>query len=260
MNSHFLPKVIKWTCFRTHSVYTSSQSWNLSRVRSSHSDSPQGAPSSDSEVKICNGVQNPVHEGLRVTIPTALTLTRVAAIPVLVTGWYWSSSWSTGLCTTVFIAAALTDWLDGYLARKLNQFSAFGAFLDPVADKLMVATVLILLSTQPIACGPLTGNHWLVPCATLAIIGREITMSALREWAAALGPKARGAVAVSSWGKWKTACQMISLTLLLSIREGGTGLLAVVGGVAGPILLCMACFLTLWSLYLYIRQLWPYMT
>eukprot|EP00878_Enallax_costatus_P035862 GHUV01040103.1.p1 GENE.GHUV01040103.1~~GHUV01040103.1.p1 ORF type:complete len:221 (+),score=63.82 GHUV01040103.1:233-895(+) len=102
------------------------------------------------------------------TLPTVLTLARVAAIPALIAAWFWSdpaaSSWVTGL----FVAASVTDWLDGYLARKLNAHSSFGAFLDPVADKLMVATVLVLLSTQPLAAGPLAGNAWVMPVVTLS--------------------------------------------------------------------------------------------
>jgi len=135
------------------------------------------------------------------TLPTILTLLRVAAIPALIAVWFWSSPQAPAVCTSLFVAASLTDWLDGYLARKMNCASAFGAFLDPVADKLMVAAVLVLLSTQPIAAGPMAGNAWLLPVLTLVIIGREITMSALREWAATLGPSARAAVAVNAWGK-----------------------------------------------------------
>mmetsp|Transcript_22700 Transcript_22700/g.40193 ORF Transcript_22700/g.40193 Transcript_22700/m.40193 type:complete len:236 (-) Transcript_22700:11-718(-) len=106
----------------------------------------------------------------RINIPTMLTLARIAAIPVLISGWFWPSSLSAPLVTGIFIIASFTDWLDGYLARKLNQQSAFGAFLDPVADKLMVATVLILLGTQPIAGGVLAGNDWLFSVCSLAII------------------------------------------------------------------------------------------
>eukprot|EP00879_Flechtneria_rotunda_P027816 GHRR01029818.1.p1 GENE.GHRR01029818.1~~GHRR01029818.1.p1 ORF type:complete len:325 (+),score=94.82 GHRR01029818.1:358-1332(+) len=160
-------------------------------------------------------------ESTVLTVPTILTLARVAAIPALIAAWFWPDPAATALVTGLFIAASVTDWLDGYLARKLNAYSAFGAFLDPVADKLMVATVLVLLCTQPLTAGPLAGNSWAVPVATLTptvshpvvllsavIIGREITMSALREWAATLGPAARAAVAVNSLGKWKTATQV----------------------------------------------------
>lgn len=195
----------------------------------------------------------------QLTIPTILTLGRVAAIPLLIGCWFWQSPIAPGACTAIFIAAAITDWLDGYLARKLNAGSAFGAFLDPVADKLMVATVLVLLSTTPIPVGPLAGNAWLLPVLSLAIIGREITMSALREWAAALGPEARSAVAVSALGKWKTAAQMVSLTLLLAARAGGVSWLVDASGLLGPPLLGVAAYLTVHSLALYMRGLWPFM-
>lgn len=192
------------------------------------------------------------------TLPTILTLARVAAIPALIAVWYWGSVYSAATCTAVFAVASLTDWLDGYLARKLGAYSAFGAFLDPVADKLMVAAVLILLCTQPIPAGPLAGNAWLIPVMTLAIIGREITMSALREWAATAGPEARQAVAVNSWGKWKTAAQMASLTLLLLCKDGGEGTLVQVAATTGPALLVVASWLTVHSLAIYMRGLWKH--
>ncbi|GAB4820039.1 hypothetical protein N2152v2_007085 [Parachlorella kessleri] len=199
------------------------------------------------------------------TLPTILTLLRVAAIPALVWVWYSSAPWAPLACTALFVGASLTDFLDGYLARKLNVASAFGAFLDPVADKLMVATVLILLSTRPVPAGVAAGSTWLLPCLTCAIIGREITMSALREWAAALGPEAHKAVAVSWMGKWKTACQMVSVTLLLAAQQAGAGGLASLGtagraaGAAGVPLLALATLLTVWSLCDYFVGLWRFM-
>ncbi|KAJ9510785.1 hypothetical protein QJQ45_027586 [Haematococcus lacustris] len=193
------------------------------------------------------------------TIPTLLTISRVVVIPFVVAAWYWSSPWSTSIVTLLFVLAALTDWLDGYLARKLNASSEFGAFLDPVADKLMVAAVLVLLSTQPLTAGPLTGNHWMLPVCTLVILGREISMSALREWAAGMGGEARNAVAVNSLGKWKTATQMASLTLLLATRDGGTTSFAVYGVSLGAGLLVVATYLTAHSLVAYSRSLWRFM-
>lgn len=194
-------------------------------------------------------------------LPTNLTILRVLAIPVLIWGFYWQSAAAPALCTAVFIVAALTDFLDGYLARKMNASTPFGAFLDPVADKLMVAAVLILLSTKPIPVGPFAGDHLLVPLSALAIIGREITMSALREWAAALGEKAHKAVAVNNLGKWKTATQMVSLTMLLYISGGATGnIVASASAVAGPSLLIVATLLTVWSLVVYFKGLWPFLT
>ncbi|GIL72396.1 hypothetical protein Vretifemale_2763 [Volvox reticuliferus] len=194
-----------------------------------------------------------------ITLPTMLTIGRVVAIPVLIAAWYWNSPYSAIASTAVFALASLTDWLDGYLARKMKAFSPFGAFLDPVADKLMVAAVLVLLCTKPIAVGPLAGNDWLVPVCTLAIIGREITMSALREWAASAGPEARQAVAVNAWGKWKTASQMASLTLLLLCKDGGVGAGLEAASTAGVGLLLMASWLTVQSLVIYMRGLWRFM-
>jgi CDP-diacylglycerol---glycerol-3-phosphate 3-phosphatidyltransferase len=201
------------------------------------------------------------------TLPTILTLARVAAIPSLIYIWFLPDSSLT--CTLIFLAAAITDFLDGYLARKMKITSAFGAFLDPVADKLMVATVLILLSTRALplittltggVAAMLSGNTWLMPVMTCLIIGREITMSALREWAAALGPQAHSAVAVSWMGKWKTATQMIALTALLlahsGVNCGGVGDVAAFGGV---IFLFIASVLTVWSLFGYFAGLWKFM-
>jgi CDP-diacylglycerol--glycerol-3-phosphate 3-phosphatidyltransferase len=193
------------------------------------------------------------------TIPTVLTLLRVAAVPALTAVWYSHSSSAAALCCAIFVVAGLTDFLDGYLARAMGTVSAFGAFLDPVADKLMVATALILLCTQPIASGPWQGNAWLIPILTSAIIGREIAMSALREWAAASSPEAYKAVAVSSWGKWKTATQMVSISLLLLTSQGLPSGVPTLVASAGIPLLCIAASLTLWSLAEYMRALWPYM-
>ena len=139
------------------------------------------------------------------SLPNILTLARIAMIPVFVVMFYLPVSWSNVACAGIFGLAALTDWLDGYLARKWQQTSAFGAFLDPVADKLMVATALILLVEQEPS--PILA----IPAAV--IIGREITVSALREWMAELGERAQ--VAVNSLGKFKTIAQMIALLLLL---------------------------------------------
>jgi cardiolipin synthase (CMP-forming) len=141
-------------------------------------------------------------------IPNLLTWLRILLIPLFVGIFYFEKSWVSApnqnlVATIIFTAAAITDWLDGWLARKLNQTSAFGAFLDPVADKLMVAAALIVLVE-------LTRVHAIV---ALIIIGREITISALREWMAQIGE--RRSVAVSMLGKVKTASQMIAIPLLL---------------------------------------------
>lgn len=168
---------------------------------------------------------------------------RILLVPVFVGVFYLPVPWANVACTTLFAIAALTDLLDGYLARRLKQISAFGAFLDPVADKLMVAAALVLL-VQAI---PTPG----VAIAAVIIIGREITISALREWMAQLGN--RTTVAVSMVGKLKTTAQMAALLLLL-YREplGGFPTLA-----AGLGLLFIAAALTLWSMFHYLFAAWP---
>ena len=141
-------------------------------------------------------------------LPNLLTWLRILLIPLFVGIFYFDKSWVSGpnqnlVATVIFTAAAITDWLDGWLARKLNQTSAFGAFLDPVADKVMVAAALIVLVE-------LSRVHAIV---ALIIIGREITISALREWMAQIGETR--SVAVSMLGKVKTASQMLAIPLLL---------------------------------------------
>lgn len=176
-------------------------------------------------------------------LPTLLTLLRIALIPVFVGVFFMSFQGVNVLCTALFGLAALTDWLDGYLARRLNQTSAFGAFLDPVADKLMVATALVLL-VQAIPTP-------LMAVAAAIIIGREIAISALREWMAQIG--SHGRVAVSRVGKFKTTVQMIAVLLLLyreplwvfPTLELGLGLLVI------------AAALTLWSMAHYLMAAWP---
>ena len=177
------------------------------------------------------------------TIPNSLSLLRIALIPCFVVLFYLPGVWSNIAAAAVFAFAALTDWLDGYLARRLQQISKLGAFLDPVADKLLVAVVLILLLQKD-------PQVWLaLPVAV--ITGREITISALREWMAELG--ARQKVAVSSIGKVKTVCQMIAI-VLMTIRAPLWGLPLYSLGV---IALYVATAATLWSMYLYLRAAWP---
>jgi CDP-diacylglycerol--glycerol-3-phosphate 3-phosphatidyltransferase/cardiolipin synthase len=141
-------------------------------------------------------------------LPNLLTWLRIMLIPLFVGIFYFKESWVSEpnqnlVATVIFTAAAITDWLDGWLARKLNQTSAFGAFLDPVADKLMVAAALITLVQLERVDGIIA----------LIIIGREITISALREWMAQIG--AGKSVAVSFLGKIKTVSQMVAIPLLL---------------------------------------------
>jgi CDP-diacylglycerol--glycerol-3-phosphate 3-phosphatidyltransferase/cardiolipin synthase len=176
--------------------------------------------------------------------PNLLTLLRIVLIPVFVGIFYIPAPWARFACALVFSIAAITDWLDGYLARRLGQTSPLGAFLDPVADKLMVAVALVLLvQADPRAALAL-------PAAV--IIGREITVSALREWMAELG--ARAQVAVSMVGKFKTTVQMIAIILLILIDTE-----SVVYGL-GMFLLYVAAVLTLWSMLLYLRAAWPSLT
>ena len=164
-------------------------------------------------------------------------------IPVFVIVFYMPVSWNYLAACVIFVLAAITDGLDGYYARKLGQISALGAFLDPVADKLMVAVVLVLLvQDEPSICLS-------IPAAI--IIGREITISALREWMAELGDSNK--VAVSGYGKLKTICQMVALGFLIFHNP----LFGIPIYTIGMVLLYIASILTLWSMFIYLRAAWP---
>ncbi len=187
---------------------------------------------------------------MTLNLPNILTLLRIALIPVLV-GIYWLDwRWIHVAVTAVFVLAAITDWLDGWLARKLDQMSAFGAFLDPVADKLMVATALVLVATDERVMNYVFDRRIFVIMVAV-IIGREIVVSALREWMAELGKRA--SVAVSFVGKFKTTAQMIAISLLL-YREDLFGIPILL---IGELLLIVAAGLTLWSMWIYLRAAWP---
>ena len=177
------------------------------------------------------------------SLPNLLTILRILLIPVLVLFFYLPVSWGVLAATLVFMLAGFTDWLDGYLARRLQQTSAFGAFLDPVADKLMVATALVLI----VQVDP---QIWIALPAAV-IIGREIAISALREWMAELG--ARANVAVSEIGKFKTAAQMLAIVLLLYQHDLGP----IPVYTTGVVLLYVAVVLTLWSMVIYLKAAWP---
>ncbi|KAG6546846.1 hypothetical protein Mapa_011699 [Marchantia paleacea] len=192
------------------------------------------------------------------TLPTILTLARVAAVPAILAVFYCKETWATAAGAAIFIIAAITDWLDGYLARKMGSSSAFGAFLDPVADKLMVAAALVLLCTRPLPMSGFATIPWLLPLPTIAIIGREITMSAVREWAAAQGADVLKAVAVNNLGKIKTASQMIAITLLLATGDGGLD--SKIASYLGIALLYVAAALALWSLALYMKGIWGFLS
>lgn len=178
-------------------------------------------------------------------IPNMLTLMRVALIPVFILLYYLPFSWSYLAAAVVFTIASVTDWLDGYLARKWQQSTPFGAFLDPVADKLMVAVALVLLVQSH-------GNFWITAPAVV-IIGREIVISALREWMAELG--ARAQVAVSNLGKYKTAAQMVALVVLLANPAAPL----TVWVVLGYVLLALSAVLTMWSMVKYLMAAWPHL-
>lgn len=183
-------------------------------------------------------------------IPNLMTLARLLSIPVFMMAFYLPYTWSGWLAAAIFLAAGITDMLDGYLARKLQQESRFGAFLDPVADKLMVAAALVLL----------VQNHataWMAVPAVV-IISREIAVSALREWMAEIGQRAR--VAVSWVGKVKTVLQIVAITLLLVQTPGKTkaGDLVMTWDLWGSYtMLYLATALTLWSMMSYLRAAWP---
>jgi CDP-diacylglycerol--glycerol-3-phosphate 3-phosphatidyltransferase len=176
-------------------------------------------------------------------VPNTLTLLRIVMIPVLVLVFYTPYDWRFLAAAAIFAVAAVTDWLDGYLARKLNQNTPFGAFLDPVADKLMVAAALVVLVE-------VYADWWFsIPAAI--IIGREIAISALREWMAELGK--RTSVAVSYVGKVKTMAQMSSVTVLLAAGDADISALRDLG----ILMLYVAAGLTIWSMTIYLRAAWP---
>lgn len=183
---------------------------------------------------------------LQVGIPNILTSVRIALIPVLVVVFYLPVEWHFMASSVIFTLAAVTDWLDGYLARKLQQMTSFGRFLDPVADKLVVAVALVLLVQAH-------ANTWLTIPA-LVIVGREIVVSALREWMAEMGNLAT--VGVSYVGKVKTTFQMIALIFLLANEPDLSEPVVVVGYT----LLYAAAGLTIWSMVLYLRIAWPLLT
>lgn len=176
-------------------------------------------------------------------LPNILTLLRIAMIPILICVFYLPWEWRHLASAAIFGIAAGTDWLDGYLARKLDQFTPFGAFLDPVADKLIVASALVMLLEEHATL--------LFALPTMVIIGREIVISALREWMAELGK--RTSVAVSYLGKVKTTLQMIAIAFLLAIDPAAHPTLDYLG----IALLYVAAILTLWSMIIYLRAAWP---
>lgn len=178
-------------------------------------------------------------------VPILLTWSRIIMIPLFTALFYLPGSWQVPLqwvnlaAAGVFVLAAVTDWFDGFLARRWGQTSAFGAFLDPVADKLMVAVALILLVKLD--------RTWAI--YAMIIIGREITISALREWMAQIGRSS--SVAVATVGKFKTAAQMVAITLLLLEEWPAWGLDFIW---LGNVLMFLAAVLTLWSMFYYLKM------
>jgi len=185
---------------------------------------------------------------MKITIPTMLTLFRILLIPVLVIVFYlphtyMSQTWINFTAAFVFVLGALTDWADGWIARRWNQFSAFGAFLDPVADKLAVTVALLLIIEK-------YPSHWMTLVAGV-IIGREIAISALREWMAEVGHGRK--VKVAWLGKMKTIVQMTAISMLLYQQDiAGLPTFRI-----GEVLLGVAAALTLMSGYGYLRAAWP---
>ncbi|MCH8542947.1 MAG: CDP-diacylglycerol--glycerol-3-phosphate 3-phosphatidyltransferase [Alcanivorax sp.] len=194
--------------------------------------------------------ENPYPAPPSLNLPNIMTLARLASIPVFMLAFYMPGDWSAWIAAGIFVAAGITDILDGYLARRMQLTSRFGAFLDPVADKLMVAAALVLL----------VQNHataW-IAIPAVVIISREIAVSALREWMAEIGARAK--VSVSWLGKVKTVVQIAAITALLVQTPGKTK--------AGELLmtpflwfsyslLYVAMALTLWSMMSYLRAAWP---
>ncbi len=185
------------------------------------------------------------------TVPNLLTMFRIVLIPVLVTTFYLPFKGANLVAAGMFAVGALTDWLDGWIARRFGQMSAFGAFLDPVADKLTVTvTLFLLVQADP---SPLMA----IVCAI--IVGREITISALREWMSAIGERSH--VNVAGIGKVKTIVQMVAITILLW-RQPGFDFHVLTGikfYVLGQWMLGSAAVLTIWSGAVYLRAAWPYM-
>ncbi len=191
------------------------------------------------------------------TLPNILTCIRIAVIPFLVLVFYLPVAWGHFAASIIFTLAAITDWLDGYLARSLKQSTKLGAFLDPVADKLMVSIALVLIVGEPqFHFISLADGVYPIPIAIITIpaaiiVSREIIVSALREWMAEIGK--RTSIAVSHVGKIKTTVQMIALIILLYCNPKTNAYIAIIG----YILLYVAAVLTLWSMMIYLKAAWP---
>jgi CDP-diacylglycerol--glycerol-3-phosphate 3-phosphatidyltransferase/cardiolipin synthase len=181
---------------------------------------------------------------LKLNLANFLTLARIAAIPVVVICFYSPIEYARPIAAILFGLAAVTDMIDGWVARRFGQMSRFGEFLDPVADKLMVAIVLVMLVQAQ--------SHWYEDVIAMIIIGREITISALREWMATIGERAN--VKVDITGKIKTTLQMFGIAFMVYRND----LFGIPIYTIGFILLVLAAVMTIWSMVVYLRAAWPF--
>ena len=181
---------------------------------------------------------------VRLNLANFLTLLRIAAIPVVVVCFYSPLDYARPIAAILFGLAAITDMIDGWVARKFGQMSRFGEFLDPVADKLMVSIVLVMLVQAE--------SGWFEDIIAMIIIGREITISALREWMATIGERAN--VKVSAAGKVKTTLQMFGIAFMVYQND----LLGLPIYTIGFVLLVLAAIMTIWSMMIYLRAAWPF--
>lgn len=181
---------------------------------------------------------------MQLNLANILTLLRIAAIPVVVICFYSPMPYARPVAAVLFGLAAITDLIDGWVARKFGQQSRFGEFLDPVADKLMVSIVLVMLVQAE--------SGWFEDIIAMIIIGREITISALREWMATIGERAN--VKVTMAGKVKTALQMFGIAFMVYQND----IFGIPIYTVGFVLLVMAAVMTIWSMIIYLRAAWPY--
>lgn len=188
--------------------------------------------------------------------PNVLTLVRISVIPLLVVFFYLPVSWGHMAAMLVFVFASITDWLDGYLARYLKQTTKLGAFLDPVADKLMVSVALVLIVAEPtfqfvsVTSAVVSIPTFVITIPAAIIVAREMIVSALREWMAEIGKRA--SVAVSGLGKVKTTLQMLALIVLLYCDNTTSAPIVI----TGYTLLYISAVLTIWSMLIYLKAAW----
>ena len=188
-----------------------------------------------------------------ITIPNILTLTRILAIPIFVIAYFLVPDDDHRIPVIIFLLAAVTDWLDGFLARRLGKVSPFGTFLDPVADKLIVCSALVLLASSRTIADQALFTAGLIT-AIIIIVCREVSVVALREWMAEIGQRA--SVATTFLSKAKTVLQMVAIVLLLY----GQPIAEIPVMILGELLLYIAAILTLWTMYQYLRIAWPLLT